>query len=101
MNSKRHSTEAELPIAYDLVGANTDERQAVKAVLYQVSGSDVYGDKGFIGQEWQEHIHHSTGNRIWTIYRSNQHHKHSPGLKRLIDRVIWKYLLIGSTGIIF
>jgi len=81
------STVAGLPIAYDLVPANTDERQSVEAVLFQVSGSDVYGDKGFIGQDWQEQIHRSTGNRIWTIDRSNQHHQASPGLKRLIGRV--------------
>jgi len=60
-----------LPIAYDLVPANTDERQAVEAVLSQVVGSDVYGDKGFIGQDWQEQIHRSTGNRIWTIHRQS------------------------------
>lgn len=74
-----------LPIAYDLVPANTDERQAVGVVLSQVSASDVYGDKGFIGQDWQEQIHRSTGNRIWTIHRSNQHHPPSPSWKRLIS----------------
>jgi len=81
------STVAGLPIAYDLVPANTDEREAVGSVLSQVSGSDVYGDKGFIGQDWQEQIHSYTGNRIWTIHRSNQHHQSSPELKRLISRV--------------
>jgi hypothetical protein len=37
-----------LPIAYNLVPANTDERQVIRAVISQVRGSDVYGDKGFM-----------------------------------------------------
>jgi len=84
------STLAGLSIAYDLVPANTDERQAVGAVLSQVCGSDVYGDKGFIGQDWQEQIHRSTGNRIWTIHRSNQNHQPSPSLKRLISCAVFE-----------
>ena len=52
-----------------------------------VHGSDIYGDKGFIGQHWQSEVTLSTGNRIWTIQRENQHQKVSPDLKRLISRV--------------
>ncbi len=81
------STLKGLPIAYDLVSANTDERQAVEGVLKVVRGCDIYGDKGFIGQDWQEEITDSTGNRIWTIQRSNQHHQVSSNFKRLIGRV--------------
>jgi hypothetical protein len=47
------STLKGLPIAYDLVSANTDERLAVEEVLQVVHGSDIYGDKGFIGQDWR------------------------------------------------
>lgn len=75
-----------LPIAYDLVPANTDERDAVEGVLEVVRGCDIYGDKGFIGQDWQEEIAESTGNRIWTIQRANQQQT-SPSLKRLISKI--------------
>ncbi|MGV2827292.1 IS982 family transposase [Myxosarcina sp. GI1(2024)] len=61
-----------IPIAYDLVAANTDERQAVEGVLPLVYGCDIYGDKGFIGQDWQQQITALTGNPIWTIFRCNQ-----------------------------
>lgn len=81
------STLKGLPIAYDLVSANTDERLAVEGVLQIVHGSDIYGDKGFIGQDWQEEVIGATGNRIWTIQRENQHQQVSFTLKRLISRV--------------
>ena len=81
------STLEGLPIAYDLVPANTDERQAIESVLELVQGCDIYGDKGFIGQDWQSEIFHSTGNRILTIHRDNQHHQNSSQFKRLISRV--------------
>ncbi len=81
------STLKGLPIAYELVAANTDERQAVEGVLETVCNCDIYGDKGFVGQDWQEEITSSTGNRIWTIHRDNQHHQNSSCLRRLISRV--------------
>jgi hypothetical protein len=81
------STLKGLPIAYELVSANTDERKAVEGVLEAVRHCDIYGDKGFIGQDWQEEIASSTGNQIWTIYRENQQHQHSADLKRLISKV--------------
>ena len=39
-----------IPIAYDLVAANTDERVAAEAVLCYVTDSDIIGDKGFISE---------------------------------------------------
>ena len=81
------STLKGLPIAYELVSANIDERQAVEGILETVRHCDIYGDKGFIGQSWQEEITDSTGNRIWTIHRENQQHQHSSSLKRLIAQV--------------
>jgi Transposase DDE domain len=89
------STLKGLPIAYELVSANTDERKAVEGVLEAVRHCDIYGDKGFIGQDWrreasplgQEVIASSTGNQIWTIHRENQQHQHSSDLKRLISKV--------------
>ena len=81
------STLEGLPIAYELVPANTDERQAVEGVLQLARGCDIYGDKGFIGEDWQEEITQLTGNKIWTIHRCNQDQQHSSTLKRLIGRV--------------
>ena len=81
------STLKGLPIAYELVSVNTDERQAVEGVLKAVRHCDVYGDKGFVGRDWQEQIARSTGNQIWTIHRENQKHQHSSSLKRLIAKV--------------
>ena len=81
------STLKGLPIAYELVSANTDERKAVEGVLETVRHCDIYGDKGFVGQDWQEEITNSTGNQIWTIHRENQQHQRSSSLKRLIGQV--------------
>ena len=81
------STLKGIPVAYELVSANTDERKAVEGVLQMVRGSDIYGDKGFIGRDWQQKITTTTGNRIWTIQRENQHKQASSDLKRLISRV--------------
>ena len=81
------STLKGLPIAYELVSANTDERKSVEGILETVRNGDIYADKGFIGQDWQQQIASSTGNRIWTIHRQNQHHQNSSNLRRLISRV--------------
>lgn len=81
------STVQGLPVAYELVSANTEERKAVEGVLESVCNCDIYGDKGFVGRDWQEEIVSSTGNQIWTIHRENQHHQHSSSLKRLIGKL--------------
>lgn len=81
------STLKGVPVAYELVSANTDERQSVEGILETVRNCDIYGDKGFIGQDWQQQITSSTGNRLWTIHRQNQNHQSSSNLKRLISRV--------------
>lgn len=76
-----------LPIAYDLVPANTDERLAVEGVLELLRGCHIYGDKGFISAEWQSAIAKQTGNQIWTIHRQNQSQQHSSQMKRFISRI--------------
>ncbi|WP_225896612.1 transposase [Amazonocrinis nigriterrae] len=103
-----------IPIAYDLVPANTDERIAANGVLSTVRHSDIYADKGFISADWQaaserclatsrysspsetltrtrrlrQRVYaHRTGNRIWTNKRDNQHLQHSDALKRFESRV--------------
>jgi hypothetical protein len=61
-----------LPIAYERVAANTDEREAAEEVLCSVRSCDIFGDKGFIGEEWQQEVKEQSGNRIWTAKRVNQ-----------------------------
>ncbi len=76
-----------IPIAYDLVPANTDERVAALCVLKTIQHSHIYADKGFISADWQQAIARRTGNRIWTRMRDNQHLQHSHALNRFISRV--------------
>ncbi|WP_196520781.1 transposase [Nostoc sp. WHI] len=83
-----------IPISYDIVPANTDERIAADSVLETVRYSDIYADKGFISADWQQAMPtagcayaHRTGNRIWTLKRDYQHLQHSHALKRFISRV--------------
>ena len=66
------STMDGIPVTYELVAANTDERVAADEVLETVFNSDIYGDKGFIGEAWQTNHQNTNGNRIWTPKRANQ-----------------------------
>jgi hypothetical protein len=61
-----------ISVVYDLVSANTDERQAAKAVLDRIASADIIGDKGFLGVEWQAQIQEQTGNTVITPQRKNQ-----------------------------
>lgn len=61
-----------LPLLYDLVPANTDERQAAEALLENLSGCSLFADKGFLGEDWQADIQQFTNNQIWTPKRKNQ-----------------------------
>jgi DDE family transposase len=61
-----------LPVVYELVPANTDERLAAETVLTYLSNAAIFGDKGFIGDEWQTQIYSQTGNRVYTVKRRNQ-----------------------------
>lgn len=79
------STLSGIPIVYDLVPANTDERKAAESILAHISGFDVFGDKGFLGEAWQENIHLRTGNRIWTPKRKNQYQQQSKTFERWLN----------------
>jgi len=61
-----------IPVVYELVSANTDERLAAESVLYALRGCRIYADKGFIGEDWQERIFRHTRNCIYTAKRANQ-----------------------------
>jgi hypothetical protein len=76
-----------LPVVYDLVSANTDERAAAEVVLQQVKDCDIFGDKGFIGDEWQAQVRQHTGNRVWTAKRANQALQNPPEFDRLLGSI--------------
>jgi len=76
-----------IPVVYDLVPANTDERDAAEVVLDRVRDCDVFGDKGFIGEDWQATIQSRTGNRVWTTKRQNQAHQNPPEFDRLLNHI--------------
>lgn len=76
-----------LPVVYDLVPANTEERQAAEAVLDRVANAKIFGDKGFLGVEWQAQIQQQTGNSLITPKRKNQKLQHPAGFQRLLNRV--------------
>jgi hypothetical protein len=74
-----------IPVAYELVPANTDERAAAEEVLAYVWNSDIFGDKGFIGEEWQLDQQDWHGNRIWTTKRVNQTQQNHPDFDRWLN----------------
>jgi hypothetical protein len=81
------STMKGVPVLYDLVPANSDERLAAEAILDQLSGCDLFTDKGFIGLEWQTQIFDQTNNLIWTPRRSNQYLQNNRSLDRWLSSV--------------
>jgi Transposase DDE domain len=81
------STMKGVPVLYDLVPANSDERLAAEAIIDQLSGCDLFTDKGFIGLEWQTRIFDQTNNLIWTPRRSNQYLKNTRSLDRWLSSV--------------
>ncbi len=76
-----------LPVVFDLVPANTEERQAAETVLPYLSNAEIFGDKGFLGEEWQAQIHEQTGNWVVTPKRKNQKVQHPDGFERLLNSV--------------
>ncbi len=81
------TTLAGLPVVCELVPAHLDEREAAEAVLFYLHHCDLFGDKGFIGEEWQALIRHLTGNRIWTLKRVNQHVQNPAAFDTLLSSV--------------
>lgn len=76
-----------LPVVYDLVPANTDERLAAEAVIDRIQNAVLVGDKGFLGVEWQAQMLEQTGNTILTPKRKNQKIQHPAGFERLLNSV--------------
>lgn len=91
-----------VPMVYDLVPANSDERLAAETVIDHLSSCDLFADKGFIGLEWQTRIFDQTNNLIWTPSRSNQRAVNTPRLDRwlgsLRERIEGVFHEIQNTG---
>ena len=81
------SSLAGIPLIYDLVPANIDERQAAETLLARLSGSHLFADKGFLSQAWQDDILQWTGNCIWTPKRKNQSAQQSQDFERWLNRL--------------
>jgi len=76
-----------LPVVYDLVPANTEEREAAETVVASLAGCDLFADKGFLGGDWQADIRAQTGNRVWTAKKVNQAPQNPPAFDRLLNSV--------------
>lgn len=81
------STLSGIPVAYELVPANLDERLAAEAVIDYLASCDFFADKGFLGHEWQTRIFDQTNNLIWTPKRKNQYIQNSKALDRWLSSV--------------
>lgn len=91
-----------IPVVYDLVPANTDERAAAETVIEYFSFCDFFGDKGFLGLDWQTEVFDQTNNLIWTPRRSNQHYQNDKHLDRWLnstrERIEGAFHEIQNTG---
>lgn len=91
-----------LPIVYELVPANVDERLAAEAVMDYLGNSQIFADKGFLGVEWQAAIFAQTHNRIWTPKRKNQFVQNSKAFDRWLsamrERIEGVFHEIQNTG---
>ncbi len=75
------------PYAFELVPANTDEREAADEILDTLPpGSNAWSDKGFIGEEWQADWARQ-GVHVWTTKRENQKVQNPPEFDRLLNSV--------------
>jgi hypothetical protein len=74
-----------IPVAFELVPANTDERDAAEEVLSAANpGSIALGDKGFIDKERQESWEKRYGVSVCTFKRKNQHKQNPPVIQHLL-----------------
>jgi hypothetical protein len=91
-----------LPVVYDLVPANLDERLAAESVIDALHGCHIFGDKGFLGKEWQDSIFQQTANQFWTPKRANQYEQNPLALDRrlnaLRERIEGMFHEIQDTG---
>ena len=81
------STLSGIPLIFDIVPAHTDEREAAAGVLGHLHNCHIIADKGFIGEDWQAEVARTTGNRVWTSRRNNQHQQNPSAFDRLLSQV--------------
>jgi hypothetical protein len=75
------------PYSFELVPANTDERDAADEILDTLPfDSSVWSDKGFIGEDWQTQWAEQ-GIHIWTPKRENQHEQNPAWFDQLLNQV--------------
>ena len=75
------------PYSFELVPANTDERDAADEILATLpAGSYAWSDKGFIGEDWQADWQ-AQGVYVWTAKRENQYQQNSPQFDQLLNQV--------------
>jgi hypothetical protein len=75
------------PYSFELVPANTDERDAADEILDTLpAGSNVWSDKGFIGEDWQANWQ-TQGVYVWTAKRDNQHQQNPPQFDQLLNQI--------------
>ncbi len=75
------------PYAFEVVPANTDEREAADEILDTLPpDSQVWSDKGFLGEEWQADWARQ-GVHVWTTKRQNQTVQNPPEFDRLLNSV--------------
>lgn len=73
--------------SFELVPANTDERDAADEILDTLPADrNVWSDKGFIDEDWQTDWH-TQGVYVWTAKRENQHQQNSPQFDQLLNQV--------------
>jgi len=74
-----------VPVSFELVPANTDERDAAEEVLPAANtGSIALGDKGFIDEERQEGWKKRYDVTVYTFKRKNQHKQNPPEVQQLL-----------------
>ncbi len=76
-----------IPMVYELVPANLDERKAAEEVIDHFSFCDIFADKGFLGLKWQTQIFDQTNNLVWTPRRSNQYYQNDKKLDRWLSSI--------------
>jgi len=74
-----------IPVAFELVPANTDERDAAEEVLPSANPNSIaLGDKGFIDEERQVEWQNCYGVSVQTFKRKNQYVKNEPEVSELL-----------------
>ncbi|MDQ3458717.1 MAG: transposase [Deinococcota bacterium] len=73
-----------VPVCYDLLPANTDERLAAEQLLEQVRHCQLLCDKGFIGAFWQQEVLETLEVRVMTAKRKNQQEQNPQELDTVV-----------------